>query len=276
MRQPRWIQAVLFAVLGLVVGDETLGQRPEAGVRSGAASKPGKSRTATYDEAIELIQEAQQRFRSVKDYSCVFVKQEKLEGRLQPPEYIEMKVRNEPFSVYMNWLEPNAGRELIYVHGRNNNMILAHEGGGLRSLAGTVELEPTSERAMSAARYPITSAGIGNLIKRLLDRWGKERDAEGVEVKIAESVKVDGQECMGIQIVRPNDPRRFRYYRDVVYISKKTGLPTRFEGFGWPRSGGSPKGDPLEVYTYRDLQPNLQMTSRDFSTDNPSYNFGRL
>ena len=75
----------------------------------------------------------------------------------------KMKVRHEPFSVYMHFDEPHAGREVIFVEGRNNNNLLVHEA-GFASLIGTLELEPTGSQAMAENRYPITKAGIQKMI----------------------------------------------------------------------------------------------------------------
>jgi outer membrane lipoprotein-sorting protein len=61
-----------------------------------------------------------------------------------------------------------------------------------------------------------------------------------------------------------------------VFFDKEHGLPIRFEGYDWPRRGSAPDGDNIEEYTYRDLKFNVSLTSADFSTENPKYNFGRL
>ena len=74
--------------------------------------------------------------KSVRDYTATLVKRERVDGELQPYEYIYLKVRNPkpqvPFSVYMYFLKPAEakGREVIYVDGRDENKMLVHEGGG--------------------------------------------------------------------------------------------------------------------------------------------------
>ena len=40
-----------------------------------------------------------------------------------------MKVRHEPFSVYMWFLKPFQGREVLYVDGQNNNEMVVLEAG---------------------------------------------------------------------------------------------------------------------------------------------------
>ena len=41
----------------------------------------------------------------VKGYTCTFQKQERIEGKLQDKEIIEVACREKPFSVYFCWIE---------------------------------------------------------------------------------------------------------------------------------------------------------------------------
>ena len=73
---------------------------------------------------------------NVRDYSCTLVKQERVEGELGEVQNIAMKVRNEPFSVYMRFLKPFQGREVLYVNGQNNNEMFVLEAGWKRTVLG--------------------------------------------------------------------------------------------------------------------------------------------
>ena len=66
--------------------------------------------------------------KNLSAYECRFTKIEVV-GRQTVSQTIKMKVRHEPFSVYMYFAEPHAGREVIFVEGRNNNNLLVHEAG---------------------------------------------------------------------------------------------------------------------------------------------------
>src|SRR5579875_4042631 len=74
------------------------------------------------DEPLRLIHEAQKAYQNVRDYTCLLIKRERINGRLSPDHVIEMKVRTQPFSVYLRWLQPRteAGQEVCYVAGRND------------------------------------------------------------------------------------------------------------------------------------------------------------
>src|SRR5262249_8161213 len=43
--------------------------------------------------------------REVKGYSLIFQKQERIGGKLEKKELLDVKFREKPFSVYMRWLE---------------------------------------------------------------------------------------------------------------------------------------------------------------------------
>ncbi|HUQ72570.1 MAG TPA: DUF1571 domain-containing protein, partial [Planctomycetaceae bacterium] len=88
--------------------------------------------------ALEHAYAARQKLAAVTDYEAIFSKQEHI-GRRMRATSMKMKVREQPFSVYLNYITAHPGREVIYVAGRNNGMLLAHEA-GLKSIAGTVPL----------------------------------------------------------------------------------------------------------------------------------------
>ena len=85
-----------------------------------------------------------------------------------------MKVRTKPQSIYFKFQRPAHGREAIYIAGRHGGKVLAHDVGLNKILAGTLQLDPTSSRAMEDCRHPITEAGIGPLLETLAKRWAAE------------------------------------------------------------------------------------------------------
>ena len=124
--------------------------------------------------ALRTIRDCQTQFETVADYTCKFYKRERIQGRLTPLLVMEMKARTKPKSIYFKFEKPYKGREAIYVEGRNDGQVLAHDVGVTKFLAGTMELEPTSARAMEENRHPITEAGIGALIDTVRRRWAAE------------------------------------------------------------------------------------------------------
>ena len=64
----------------------------------------------------------------IQDYSATVAKRERIGGKLLDYEYMYVKLRQKPFSVYMYFLGPPdlKGQEVIYVEGRNNGNMWAH------------------------------------------------------------------------------------------------------------------------------------------------------
>jgi hypothetical protein len=267
--------AVAAAGTTLCAQDSKQGRREPAGSKV-VPSTQNSSQASPLDEPLRLAQKAREKFRTIQVFSCLFIKRERVNGQLLPEEYVAMKARTRPFSVYLKWQRPYEGREAIYVEGQYDGKVMVHSTGVEKVVGGTVALNPRGEMAMENSRHDITEAGIGNLVEQLVTRWDAERKLGQTKVEIKERAVVDGRPCFLVKTTHPNDPRHYAYHRSSVFFDKEHGLPIRFEGYDWPRRGSAPDGDKVEEYTYRDLKFNTSLTSADFSTDNPKYNFGRL
>jgi hypothetical protein len=269
------VAAALVAGTSLLAQDAKQGRSQPATSKKPATQSLASSQESPLDEPIRLAQKAREKFRTIQDYSCLFIKRERINGQVLPEEYVQMKSRTRPFSIYLKWQRPYDGREAIYVEGQYDGKLMVHSTGVEKVVGGTVALNPRGEMAMENSRHDITEAGIGNLIEQLIARWGAERKLGQTQAEI-KNMKVDERPCFMVKTTHPNDPRHYSYYRSRVFFDKEHGLPIRFEGYDWPRRGSAPDGDNVEEYTYRDLKFNISLTSTDFSTENPKYNFGRL
>src|SRR5262245_48927445 len=76
-------------------------------------------------EALRLIKEAKDRFASVKDYRCVYLREEVIDGKLLD-NHVVLQVRHQPFSVSMEWIGPASkrGRKTAWIEGRNGGKML--------------------------------------------------------------------------------------------------------------------------------------------------------
>ena len=211
----------------------------------------------------------------IKDYSCTLVKRENIDGEVGEHEYIFTKVRHEPFSVYMYFLGPESakGRECIYVAGRNENKLIAHDGGGrLRAILPTVRIDPTGMLAMRGQRYPITEVGFRTLTARLIEVAEQDAQYGECEVKFFNGAKINGRVCTCLQVVHPAPRKNFRFHLARIFIDDELQAPIRFESYDWPRSPGA-KPALLEEYTYMNLKINNGFTDADFDEQNQDYNF---
>ena len=267
----RWWFYVLAGVLGLILLGA--GQPPISPPPPGQPSAPPTTSStpptlqtpvptqpiSPMDEPLRLIQEAQKVYQNVRDYTCLLIKRERMNGKLSPDNVMEMKVRTQPFSVYLRWLQPRgeAGQEVCYVAGKNDGKMRVHPKGVLGSVAGFVSLDPNDPRARQTSRRNITEAGIGNMIERFARAWEHERSLNLTrQVQIAE-YEYNRRRCARVEIIHPdNGNGQFLYYRDVIYFDKETHLPIRVEFYDWPRQPGDPP-QLVEVYSFANMRLNV-------------------
>ncbi|MEQ8855145.1 DUF1571 domain-containing protein [Gimesia sp.] len=224
------------------------------------------------DPAIRLAMQSYETTADIKDFQGTFIKREKVGRRMQPTHTMQIKFREKPLSVYLNFLNPHEGREVIYFHGRNGNQILAHET-GIKGLVGTVSLQPNSPQAMDESRYPITTIGIRKMLYQILKQWNEERKQDaGVAVKYFPDAKLGNMQCKVLQTSYPQQRQGIRFQMTRLYIDKATNLPVRVEQYDWPTRRNA-KPELVEEYTYTNIRTNVGLTDADFDPQNPNYNF---
>jgi hypothetical protein len=169
--------------------------------------------------------------RWVRDYRCTFTKREFVDGRLSAPERVKMAIRNEPFSVYLYCLGPEkpVGQEAIFIAGRNDGNLLAHTTGIAHKIAGMVSIDPTSDRAMEGNRYPVTNAGIHNLLRKLIHFHEQESQYGECDVKIMSGAKINGRSCTVVQVSHPVPRKNFKFHLMRTFYDDELNLPVRWE-----------------------------------------------
>lgn len=204
---------------------------------------------------------------NVRDYSCTLVKRERIKGELGEFQHIYMKVRHEPFSVYMQFLQPYQGREVLFVEGQNGNELLAMEAGWKRRVLGRLKLDPNGMVAMSGQKYPITRVGIRNLLVELIQVNEAETQFAECDVSSNPDTKINGRSTTMFQVTHPIPRQNFRAHVVRVFFDNELRVPIHYDAHSWPQREG--EDPPLEEsYTYTNLQLNNGFTARDFDPDN--------
>lgn len=210
---------------------------------------------------------------NIQDYSATLVKRERLGDKLGEHEYMFVKIRQKPFSVYTYFLGPERkkGQEAIYVAGKNNGNIVGH-GVGIQKIAGTVRLDPLGMLAMKDNRYPITEIGLFNLTEKLIQIGEKDMLKGECEVKTFPGAKIDNRSCTLIQVVHPIPRKDFLFNMARVFYDDEMKIITRYEAYDWPQTQG---GKPVltEEYTYVNVKINNGFTDADFDENNPAYGY---
>jgi hypothetical protein len=232
---------------------------PSAPQPMGETPSAEATTSSPMDQPLRLIHEAQQAYQSVNDYVCLLIKRDRTGSTLSPENVMEMKVRTQPFSVYLRWLQPRseAGQEVCYVAGRNDGKMRVHPKGVLGSAVGFVSLDVNDPRVRQTSRRNITEAGIGNMIDRFAKAWESERRLNlPTQVQVAE-YEYNRRRCVRVELVHPTNPDgRFHFYRDVLYFDKETHLPIRVEFYDWPHHQGDP-GQLVEIYSFANMRLNV-------------------
>lgn len=222
----------------------------------------------------------------VTDYTAVLVKRERVSGRLNDPQYMFCKVRNEkrnaagtvvtPFSFYLKFLKPGSlkGREVIFVNGANNNKLVAHEGGFKGRFTPCLYLDPNGTLAMMGQRYPATDLGIEKLCNKLIERGNKDMKNGGLCTVNEKQANINQRPTTRIEVVHEKRLPLLDFHKARIYIDNEYGLPVRYEAYDWPATKGAEvsQDDLIEEYTYVRLKLNVGLTDKDFDPANKSYN----
>ena len=227
------------------------------------------------NRAKRMMAECRSRYDLVNDYSCTFYKRERMEGVLSSTHVMQLKARTNPLSFYVKCVTPRAGREAIWIKGKNSGKVIAHDAGFVKVLAGTMYLDPKGGVAMEDNRHPITEAGLGNMIDAVRHRWDLELKPGLTRVEFHSGMKVGDRECTMIETTHPLHDATFVFHRVRLFIDDKLGLPIRLEGYDWPKHVGV-EPELVEEYTYANLRINPGFSERDFDPGNPSYSYGRF
>ena len=219
--------------------------------------------------AIKFGKDVQETLKKVKDYEATFTKKEVV-GKKMIQSEMHVKFREQPFSVYIKYLNPHAGREVIYVAGKNKDKLLAH-GEGITSIVGTLKLKPDSKDALEENRYPITMFGMSKLVSTLVQQWEADEKHDDCVVKFFPNAKLDKIDCKVVETSYPKQVSHAKFHMTRMYVAKDSGLPVRVEQFGFPAAGAQPPV--IEEYTYSNIKTNVGLGDLDFDTSNQAYGF---
>ena len=168
---------------------------------------------------------------TVKGYELTFKKQERLGGKLYPSETIAVKFREEPFSVYFDWIKgERLAKKVLYVRGENDNKLLVKPAGRLASaLVGVVERDAEGEDAKQSSRYPMPEFGIKVGMVLTLEAWEAARKNKTLEIEYAglKKIKETGdRECYVLKRPHYAKPEADGICSSTFYFDKETWLQT--------------------------------------------------
>jgi len=193
--------------------------------------------------------------KTVRDYTGVFHKQERLKGKLTPKQRIAFKFRQKPFSVFMEWLEnPLGAHRLLYVEGQNDGKILAHPT-GLLSFVKAMKLDPEGKQAAKSSLRPVTKFGFRSSLTQMLDVYRAAAEKGDLKTSFSGPETVDKRQVITLERFLPKE--KYENPRLTVQIDLEYLLPTEV-------TTADARDNLVSRYSYTDLNFNTNLTDRHF------------
>jgi outer membrane lipoprotein-sorting protein len=256
----------------------------------------------------ELLAQAKESIGKVQDYTAHMTKQERFKDGVLRKEVVRFKFAR-PFKVYIKFLEPYVGREVIFNQGANDNEVRVHKG-SFPDL--TVNLDPRGGMAMENNHHPVVHFGLENTIKlaeinlSLAHKRGEGefKVTDGGEVGGRPTWKIEASFPMGGYYTEAKDDETLwniseRTMQDmylILYTNKEFDDPDdpdegdkvfipRYYGkkaeFFLDKETKLPirvriwdwNGKLYEEFEYKEVKLNPGLTAKDFDSSNPEYKF---
>lgn len=221
-----------------------------------------------------LIEAHERHKRSVKAYTCTFVKQEVLPSGMSEEQEIEVLHRVEPYSVVLNWLQhPKLAQRVIYVKNRwiDNDAEKPEE----RELAVCRPIAPL-DLIVKSLKQPIRGSKSKEYSRRCIDEFGFTRSFDllieyctlaqsrgELDLKFMGESTFDGRPTWVIRRHLPYEKEGGRYPDRIaeIYLDKQYRVPVAVYCYS---SDEMKPEDLLGKYEYRNINFNAVLTDADF------------
>jgi len=206
--------------------------------------------------ATSVIEKALASFDGIKDYSCLYQKQEK-EIDDMGTQVIRLYFRK-PFDIRMEWItEKNVVDQLVvYRQGFYNNKLRVKVSGPI-GWFGVRSIDPNSSFAVGRSgdsMHPITEFGVGKILKRVLNEIGKGQ----MDVNDLGKESVDGHEARKIELVSQAAPGFHFAKRTILWIDVQTNFLVKHEHY-------DAKNQLFERHVYKDIKVNTGLGDDKFT-----------
>jgi outer membrane lipoprotein-sorting protein len=211
--------------------------------------------------AVDELKKCQERADALNEYTLTLIKQERIRGRLNPPQDISVKWKK-PLMIYLKINSGNdGGREIIYVKGKNDGKMIVSPGGILGGI--TIKISPKSRLAMRNNRHSVAEAGMASTIRMINTTIREDMKKPGHKIHLS---------CLGEERYGDTGTIHVRVKnssyaaRTEIYIYRSTRLIYALFSY-------DEKGRLIESYTYKDIRTDVGLTDRDFDPKNEEYRF---
>lgn len=212
----------------------------------------------------KVTAEARQELMKGRDYMAHFVRQERVNGTLQPEQSGEIRARVAPFAVAVKLLAPKdvAGWETVFVAGKRDDKA-RFKPAGKAGLRGFRTVATDSAEATAGTRHPITAVGMMAILDRCEKIVADEKRLKNpVQVTVADYT-FNGRPCQRFDIYadRPH-PTRYCHHA-VLFVDTASKLPVRFEAYDQPKAGEA-VGELIETVSFVNVKTNVGLGNAAF------------
>ncbi|RUL88957.1 DUF1571 domain-containing protein [Tautonia sociabilis] len=250
------------------LGSEALPEWPEDRLEGPAAKR----------YLLAFMERAVARLEEISGYTATLTRQERINGELRPEQRLRIKVRHEPFSVYLRFESPRPGREALYHEGRFDNHVLVHNGDWTRRFLPRVKLDPNGPIALADNRHPITEIGLAHLSRKLLHFRKLDLDDPHAETILDRVTDEDGSLWYRSLHSHSDSSDDRPFCRVEVRYSPECLVPLHIVSYDWPEPALDPDSGELKLaerYHYEDVEFDVAFSELDFDPRNPEYDFER-
>jgi hypothetical protein len=264
---PRLIQWCLVFGVWCFVVDVSLSQTPNNNREDKEGKLPDNRRMEMLakDDPIAFLENCLIRYdREVQGYRLLMQKQERLQGKLQKREVVEVCFEHGPaangHSVFMRWIEgARLAARVLYVEGLNNNKMIVKPAGFGSFL--TVERDPEGPDARRSGRYTVKQFGLRFGVQSTLDSYRAAQKEEALHVAYHGRQHVQeagGRECFVLERTGYKKPEEDGITRQLLFVDTRT----------WLLVGTilkNDKGQLLGEYFFRDIRLNPKFDKDQFT-----------
>ena len=205
--------------------------------------------------------------KNIRGYKVTMQKQERLQGRLQNRELIEVAFREQPFSVFMRWLDgAKKADRVVFVAGENEGMMLAHPSGVAGKLVKVVKRKVDSEEARQSGRYTVDQFGFKNSLQRILTSMETAKQKGTLHLEFLGETKVfecDQRICFKLKRTYAA-PEADGTEDLTLYVDRENFLPIGIVVRG-KIDAATGNRELLGEYFFRDLRLNPQFSPQQFN-----------
>ncbi|NLX04275.1 MAG: DUF1571 domain-containing protein [Phycisphaerae bacterium] len=199
--------------------------------------------------------------RQIRDYTCLFVKQELVQGKLTKEQHIEVKFREGPFAVFMQWVKnPSLVDHVLYVKGRHGDKALVKPAGVLGWFVPThVKRGVNSPDSAKVSRRRLDQFGFGNALDLIHETNTRAEKAGDLKLTYKGEGQIDDRKTFVLERKLPDKPE-YPDQKLVVHVDQEWLVPVATYCY-------DAHNRLLGKYEYRDVKLNVGLSWKEFTAE---------